>query len=349
MAKAMMGKAGRLGKKDAANAGSPALATDVRPKAAMANEASAAAAAAAAAAAGANRPAAPPPSIPTCEHPNVVQADGEVVCTSCGTVIDDDTLIALHGCHDNDVVANSSMPQTWGGVDSESRPNLYVANSLGTSNSIPKMAGMQLLQLYCKGGIETDRDRRNKTRLSRFSNACEKMGFGQAQAQTAWTLFQRVAKTTSPRKAADAAAWSIYQTCKMYSIPASSDEILDVVKSNFGRKTMPNMLRILYSCMASSDESLAATVADRGQGGIADASSSSPSRPAARGSHNGGGAKDYYFALNMRRMLKGRRFTREMFSAAKNDAWRMYTEVFTTGNPNTRARRSIAMAFGMGT
>ena len=319
-----------------------------------AGKARAAAAAAAAASGGA-----------TCEHANIVRADGEMVCTSCGTVIDDDALAALHGSHDHDAAYNSALPQSWGGDGSESKPNLYVSNALGTANAIPRMQGMQLVSLYCKGGLEMAKDRRNKTRLSKFSNACEKMKFTQAQAQTAWTLFQRAAKDGSPRKTAESAAWAVYKTCQMYSIPATTDEILGVIKLNFGRKSMPNMIKILYSHMPSADDTLAATASAAAAGDGAPSSSAAatadspdaapeqrsggagaPSAASAAGNNNNN--DQYYFALNMRRMLKGRKFSKEMFSSAKNDAWKLYTEVFRTGNPNIRARRSIMMAFRVG-
>ena len=327
-----------------AGAAAPDAAAAVAPSAASASASTAAAVA-------------PQPADKTCAHANVVRAEDEIVCTSCGMVIDDDDAIAaMHGSH-NDAAANSSLPQSWGGADSESKPNLYVSNVLGSANAIPKMPGMQLLNLYCKGGLETSNDRRKKTRLSKFSNACEKMRFTAIQAQTAWSLFQRAAKSSSPRKSAEVAAWAIYKTCQMYSIPATSDEILSVVKSNFSRKSMPNMIRILYECMVSSEESLAAaSAAAAGAGGNAadghaDAEGGRPGMAAGSGGAVGasaGGRQDYYFALNLRRMLKGRRYTKDMFAGAKNDAWRLYHEVFKTGNPNTRARRSIAMAFGLG-
>lgn len=277
-----------------------------------------------------------PPAGAECAHANVVQADGEMVCTSCGTVIDDDALAALHGCHDHNTSANASLPQTWGGDDSESKPNLYVTHVLGTANAIPKMHGMQLLSLYCKGGMETGKDRRNKTLLSKFSNACEKMQFSQTQAETAWKLFQRAAKDSSPRKMPESAAWAIYKTCQMHSIPVTADEILGVVRSNFGRKTMPNMVKILYSHMPKADDPLDG------------ASDAGPDQQHAAQASRGAGNDQYYFALNMRRLLKGRSFSKEMYASAKSDAWRMYNEVFRTGNPNIRAKRSIAMAFGVG-
>ena len=278
-----------------------------------------------------------------CAHTNIVQADGEIVCTSCGVVIDDDALAALHGCHDHDASANTSLPQSWGGDDSESKPNLYVTNVLGTGNAIPRMNGMQLLSLYCKGGMEMGKDRRNKALLSKFSNACEKMEFTPAQAQTAWTMFRRAARDTTPRKMPESAAWALYKTCQMYSIPAAADEILGVVKSNFGRKTMPNMIKILYSHMPKADES-----PDDSASSPAAAATAGAAEPSAMSASRGAGNEQYYFALNLRRLLKGRKFSKEMYSSAKNDAWKMYTEVFRGGNPNIRARRSIMMAFGVG-
>lgn len=267
-----------------------------------------------------------------CAHTNVIQADGEVVCTSCGMVIDDDALAALHGCHDHDTSANSSLPQSWGGAASESKPNLYTANVLGSANTIPKMNGMQLISLYCKGGVESGKDRRNKTLLSKFSNVCEKMEFGQEQAQTAWTMFRQASRDRSPRKMAESAAWAIYKTCQMYSIPAEAAEILGVVKTNFGRKSMPDMLKILYAHMPKADEPVDAQAA------------ASQAALGSRGADN----DQYYFALNMRRLIRGRKFSKGMYASAKNDAWKLYTEVFRTGNPNIRARRSIKIAFGIG-
>ena len=285
-----------------------------------------------------------------CDHKNIVQADGEMVCAKCGQVIDDDVLAAQHGLHDNEAVLNSSLPQTWGGPESESNPNLYTRHVLGSANSIPKMKGMQLLSLYCKGGLETGSDRRRKARLSQFSNVCEKMRFNAEQSQTAWNLFQRAAKATTPRKAAECAAWATYKTCQMYSIPASADEVINVIKVNFGRKTMPNMIRILYACMVSTDESRAA--ADGGGGGDGEGEAGTATAPIAMpmapdASATGVGC-DYYFALQMRHMLRGRRYSKELYMAAKNDAWHMYNSVFKTGNKNMRAKRAIAMAFGVG-
>ena len=270
-----------------------------------------------------------------CPHTNVVDADGEIVCTSCGIVITDDALTALHESHDRDATANSSLPQSWGGADSESKPNLYVTNVLGSANAIPRMNDMKLVSLYCKGGIESGKDRRNKTLLSKFSNTCEKMDFSQAQAQTAWKMFQRASKDASPRKMAESAAWAIYKTCQMYSIPLTAGEILDIVKSNFGRKNMPDMLKILYNHMPKTDESLDDDAA---------ATAAAPAMSASRGAGN----DLYYFALNMRQLLKGRKFSPDMYASAKNDAWRMYTEVFKAGNPNIRARKSIMLAFRVG-
>lgn len=282
-----------------------------------------------------------------CDHKNVVQADGEMVCAKCGQVIDDDVLAAQHGLHDNAAVLNSSLPQTWGGPESESNPNLYTRNVLGSANAIPKMKGMQLLALYCKGGLETARDRRHKTRLSKFSNVCEKMRFTSEQAQTAWNLFQRAAKATTPRKAAEAAAWAVYKTCQMYSIPASADEVLGVIKVNFSRKTMPNMIRILYDCMVSTDESMGGSSGSGGGGGKGEAAGTAPAAAMPMAPEPGESGRDYYFALNLRQMLKGRRYSREMYAYAKSDAWHMYSKVLT-GNRNMRAKRAIAMAFGVG-
>ena len=272
-----------------------------------------------------------------CPHAKVVDADGEIVCTSCGIVITDDALTALHSRHDHDLSANSSLPQSWGGADSESKPNLYVTNVLGSANAIPRMNDMKLVSLYCKGGIESGKDRRNKALLSKFSNACEKMDFSPAQAQTAWKMFQRASKDASPRKMAESAAWAIYKTCQMYSIPLTANEILDVVKSNFQRKNMPDMLKILYSHMPKTDESLDDDAA-------AAAAADAPAMSASRGVGN----DQYYFALNMKQLLKGRRFSPDMYASAKNDAWKMYTEVFKAGNPNIRARKSIMLAFRVG-
>ena len=263
-------------------------------------------------------------------------------------VIDDDALAALHGCHDHDASANASLPQSWGGDDSEAKPNLYVVNVLGTANAIPRMAGMQLVSLYCKGGVEMGKDRRHKTLLSKFSNACEKMEFTPMQAQTAWTMFQRASKDSTPRKMPESAAWAIYKTCQMYSIPATADEILGVVKSNFSRKTLPNMIKILYNHMPKADEPPASSSAsDQESGAAPEAAPAAAARNGAAGASGGGNNDQYYFALNMRRLLKGRKFSEEMYASAKNDAWRMYTEVFQ-GNPNIRARKSIQMAFGVG-
>ena len=290
-----------------------------------------------------------------CRHENIVQADSDMVCTKCGVVVEDDAL-PEHGAGNAVAAANADLPQSRSAM-SESRPNLYESHALGTADAMPKMQSMRMLQKYFAGGIATDKDRRAQGRLSKLSNACEKMGLTQMQSQTAWDLFQRAVKRGGTRKTAEAAAWALYQACKMHCVPATSDEILAAVRSNFGRKAMPNMIRILYAFMPSSSDgdgdgvvNPSSTIADGCGGGQGRPSSSTTTTAVAGAAAAAGGdaGGDYYFALNMRLMLRKRKYSEEVFAACKRDAWRMYKDVFTTGNPNVRAKRAIALAYKVG-
>jgi len=290
-----------------------------------------------------------------CRHENIVQADSDMVCTKCGVVVEDDAL-PEHGAGNAVAAANADLPQSRSAM-SESRPNLYESHALGTADTMPKMQSMRMLQKYFAGGIATDKDRRAQSRLSKLSNTCEKMGLTQMQSQTAWDLFQRAVKRGGTRKTAEAAAWALYQACKMHCVPATSDEILAAVRSNFSRKAMPNMIRILYAFMPSSSDdggggdgvvNPSSTISDGCGGGQGRSSTTGAAAGAGAEAAGGDAGGDYYFALNMRLMLRKRKYSEEVFAACKRDAWRMYKDVFTTGNQNVRAKRAIALAYKVG-
>ncbi len=148
------------------------------------------------------------------QHRPVMTPDGEYVCTKCGIVLSD--IDDLSG--DEIIGATSLIPKdTQTPLGSRSTVNLYLSHKLGGGEvkSLPGLSTTRSLEIANrdddfddenhpseKGGESKEwrtkkKGRRKKKRgansyLSRFSNACSKLGLTHAESEHAWHLFSRL-------------------------------------------------------------------------------------------------------------------------------------------------------------
>lgn len=122
-----------------------------------------------------------------CHRPHLT-ADGEYVCTRCGVVLSDALLV-------DESLDLPLAPQAPG---PKSSVNLFLSHNLGGSQlkSLPGLSTTRSLEMANREGTMDDgRGRRKKSAnayLSRFSNACSKLGLTQAESEHAWRLFARI-------------------------------------------------------------------------------------------------------------------------------------------------------------
>jgi len=121
-------------------------------------------------------------------HRPHLTTDGEYVCTICGVVLSDAWLADESG--DDLLPPHASSPK--------STVNLFLAHNLGGSQlkSLPGLSTARSLEMASREATQDNgRGRRKKSAnayLSRFSNACSKLGLTQAESEHAWRLFARI-------------------------------------------------------------------------------------------------------------------------------------------------------------
>jgi transcription initiation factor TFIIIB Brf1 subunit/transcription initiation factor TFIIB len=123
----------------------------------------------------------------SCHQPNLT-SDGEYVCARCGVVLSDRW--EADESVDPPVANQATSPK--------SNVNLYLAHNLGGHQlkSLPGLSTMRSLEMANREAtIDDGMGRKRKsanTYLSRFSNACSKLGLTQPESEHAWRIFARL-------------------------------------------------------------------------------------------------------------------------------------------------------------
>jgi len=134
--------------------------------------------------------------------------DGEYVCSKCGIVLSDSYDLPEDEKIDSSL-SSSSSPITDSQVQNpRSNISLFLSHKLGGSEvrNLPGLSTARSLEIanredddYTsdKSGEKKDRSKKKKKKganayLSRFSNACSKLGLTHAESEHAWHLFSRL-------------------------------------------------------------------------------------------------------------------------------------------------------------
>ncbi len=228
-----------------------------------------------------------------CNH-NFVATDGENVCVKCGFVDDAPNL------DDSSIYDTSPVPP------------LYLTQSIGTGNEIPKGNDTAAVKKFFKGGLSPNRN------LSCFSNACLKLDIPKHVQQEAWTLFASICKEM-PQKIAEHACIAIFHTCRKNGAAKRDNKIIDAVKASFSRKNLPTMAKMTYQHMNVIDHDDSHTNEDR-----------------------------YYFSIVFNEKTDGLKLSEAAWAGCKQWAWFLYTEIYDLDdNYKRRARTAIDQAFEM--
>ena len=228
-----------------------------------------------------------------CEH-HIVVTDGENVCVKCGFV--------------------DSVPDMDDGsiYDGSPVPTLYLTQSIGTGNEIPKSNENAAMRKFFKGGLSPHRN------LSCFSNACLKLDIPKHVEQEAWSLFLSISKAM-PQKIAEHACIAIFHTCRKNGTAKPDNEIIDAIKASFGRKTLPTMTKMTYQHMHVLDYDSSRTNEDR-----------------------------YYFNIMLCKKTAKLELPEYIWTRCEQIAWYLYTEIYDgDDNYKRRARTAIDRAFIM--
>ena len=197
-----------------------------------------------------------------------------------------------------------------------SKTNLFDRKEIGSRNYIPDTKEGERIKKYLRSGIYDGERKKSRDNLSRFSNVCEKLSLSQGLIDYSWTLFTRAIKTQPVRYTAESVCWAIFCACKKHAHPLSVAEIQNVVRMIWGRKEISHMTSILYDHMHLLDDE----------------------------SEND---EEYYFKLNMRKMLQRKKFYPEDMAECKARAWFLFNNVFVNGNMSARTRRAIQVGFDL--
>ena len=123
-------------------------------------------------------------------HRPHVAPDGEYVCTRCGAVLSDG--------YDWPEDESIDPPMADQAPNPKSNVSLFLAHKLGGSEvkSLPGLSTSRSLEMANRDSAIDDGSARKKkganTYLSRFSNACSKLGLTHAESEHAWRLFARL-------------------------------------------------------------------------------------------------------------------------------------------------------------
>ena len=226
-----------------------------------------------------------------CDH-NIVVTDGENVCMKCGFV--DST----------PDVDDSSI------YDTSPVPPLYLSQSIGTGNEIPKSNENAAMRKFFKGGLSPHKN------LSCFSNACLKLEIPKHVEQEAWSMFLLISRAM-PQKIAEHACIAIFHTCRKNGSAKTDAKIINAIKASFGRKTLPTMTKMTYQHMHVIDYDTARTNEDR-----------------------------YYFNVVLHEKTLGLNIADSVWARCEKQAWYLYTEMYDyDDNYKRRARMAIEDAF----
>ena len=229
-----------------------------------------------------------------CPHESIVRSDGEAVCTKCGAVVDG---------------PNADGAGTGG--PSSPMPGLFPPRSLGSREVMPEMDGTADARRYFRGGMF------DEMTLWRLSSVCDQLELPQHVQDDAWKRFLRTSGQVPPRKA-EHACMAIFYACMDGETAVTDGEIIDAVKTHFGRKRIPSMSKILHR--------FAHMLGD-------------------------GGAKDhdkYMFNTMLRRLTVDPGMQWDRLDRRKRFAWLLFTDVYRDGGPKGRARNAIEHAFELG-
>lgn len=107
---------------------------------------------------------------------------------------------------------------------------------------------LNLFQQIEKGGrsVKIEAARRvheQKFLSSTFSNACSKLDLPNHASHQAWRIFSKLEKTTDINANAAIALFSLFTSCRRYSIPKTQDEIREAIGFTFSVKRVPSLLK----------------------------------------------------------------------------------------------------------
>ncbi len=78
---------------------------------------------------------------------------------------------------------------------------------------------------------------------SAFSNACSKLGLPNYASHDAWRTFSKIEKKTDINANAAIALFSLFTSCRRYSIPKTQHEIREAIAFAFSVKRVPTLLK----------------------------------------------------------------------------------------------------------
>ena len=228
-----------------------------------------------------------------CDH-NVVNTEGESVCVKCGLV---------------ESYSNIDESSTGG---SSPAPNLFLSQAVGTGGEIPAGSGTDAARRFFKGGLSPQKS------LSCLSNTCQKLRLRRHVELDAWRLFTSISKKM-PGKVAEHACVAIFYACRRSGTPAPASDIIDAVKTCFGRKGMPTMAKMIYRHMDVIEYD--GTRENEGR---------------------------YYFNVALMGRTADLDMSESAFAKCKLTAWVLFTGMYDwIDNYGSRAKMSVDRAFGL--
>ena len=119
------------------------------------------------------------------EHSLCFAPDGEGVCSKCGVVLSDDCV-----AQGPSVIEMSPALQ---GASQKLKVSLFISHKLGGKelNDLPGLSTARSLDIAKRDGGMRKR-KGAQAYLSRFSNACSKLGLTLAESEHSWQLFARL-------------------------------------------------------------------------------------------------------------------------------------------------------------
>ncbi len=155
---------------------------------------------------------------------------------------------------------------------------------------------------------------------STFSNACSKLGLPNYASHDAWRTFSKLEKKTDINASAAIALFSLFTSCRRYSIPKTQNEIREAIAFAFSVKRVPTLLK---ACLFV--HSLVITMTSKEQTRIV--TNCTPD------------SFEYYLNININRIQK--HIDRETL---RDNARRVAGSL--TGNNEYRARIAVQMIMG---
>lgn len=256
-----------------------------------------------------------------CDHKDTISDNGESVCSRCGVIVSE--------CgNDSAGAADMITSNTSNGATL----SLYQRHAKGTGELVPRMAEMKSLDKFFHHALSDKRVTEHGKTLSRISNCCTKLELGHSESEYVRNTFfghmasrcendsndnrnNDMGRTCRGGRAAETVCWAIRNACKVHGMSIDDSKIIDVVKMEFGRTTMPSMMKIIYKFA----EIVSPEADDR-----------------------------YYFRYMIRRLLGGSEYGKSEYARMERMAWHLFCRVYVDGSPSVRARKAITSAFGLG-